>query len=493
MMNPILRQKLTEVVEAHGDAIWIEPDLCESLLKHLCEQEDESLNLEVGIRFLIDALKHDIPTSLLRNEPIDDLVDQLTEKLHSTESVARWTIESWALALGIIETTQDQINEIQQDGEEELESEDDSHASLEHDLSEEETGESIAEMDESSSNQQSTPLIENTTTPLNSDSTTETTEQSQMFDLKEEQIEGFWETHFGVFLLFIVPILILPVIYWGVNQSSFDFPIFKTTNLKLDEIVVSSDGNGQYRTISQAINKVRSGGRIRVQSGTYNESLKIFKSVEIVGTSINDSIIRSSNEGCIQVFAQNVKIQNFGLENAGQNQRKYTVSISSGSLIIENCEVRSGFLAGVAVGKSGHADIIDCRILHGQDVGVWLYDGATGNIKGTSISGHQKTGVLVGENANLTISDSQVEGNQASGFYVYSRGRARLENCRISNNKKSGIVINEGGNIVIRASTISHNKFYGIQVHQNGNLDILDLDLQRISNNGYGPKYVEIR
>ena len=490
MMHPILRQKLTEVVEAHGDAIWIEPDLCESLLKHLCEQEDESLNLEVGIRFLIDALKHDVPTSLLRNEPIDDLVERLAEKLHSTESVARWTVESWALALGIIEEKQDQNNETQEDGEEGSEPEDSSHASSEHDLFAEET-ESISEMDESSSNQQSTPLIENTTTPLDSDSTTETTEKSQIFDLKDEQVEGFWETHFGVFLLFVIPVLILPVIYWGVNQSSFNFPIF-ATNSKLDEIVVSSDGNGQYRTISKAINQVRPGGRIRVQSGVYNESLKISKNVEIIGTSINDSIIRSSNEGCIQVFAQNVRIENFGLENASQNQRQYTVSISNGSLIIENCEVRSGFLAGVAVGKSGHADIVDCRILDGQDVGVWLYDGATGNIERSFISGHQKTGILVGEDANLTISDSQVEDNRASGFYVYNRGRARLANCSISKNKKSGIVVNSSGNIVIRASTISHNKFYGIHAHQSSKLDISDLDPQRISNNGYGPKYIEI-
>lgn len=64
--------------------------------------------------------------------------------------------------------------------------------------------------------------------------------------------------------------------------------------LGLVEAVVSPGSGGRFRTIGQALRKVRPGGRIRVRPGTYQESLVIDKPVDIVGEGPRQNIVIES-------------------------------------------------------------------------------------------------------------------------------------------------------------------------------------------------------
>ena len=103
MMN-FIRPKLCKIVTRHGTSICNDPVRCEGLLTDYCGEYKRELFV------LTNALKEGIPSDLLsfRGTTLLDLrISQLTERLHFNMSferdAARWGIESWALALGVMD------------------------------------------------------------------------------------------------------------------------------------------------------------------------------------------------------------------------------------------------------------------------------------------------------------------------------------------------------------------------------------------------------
>src|SRR5438128_2581542 len=106
-MNELPRQKLCELIAKYGESLCDESLRCEGLLRDLCAQHRREVNV------LVIALKEHIPADLRNSSsamPIQVLLGRLTKRLedqHATNAdVARWAIESWALALGKISRDQ---------------------------------------------------------------------------------------------------------------------------------------------------------------------------------------------------------------------------------------------------------------------------------------------------------------------------------------------------------------------------------------------------
>lgn len=102
MSDPV-RQQLQTVLQTHGRGICEEPQRCEALLRDLCGEHRREIHV------LISALKERIVVDLRAanaSVPLQVLVPRLSRRLEnnlglSSES-ARWAVESWALALGLI-------------------------------------------------------------------------------------------------------------------------------------------------------------------------------------------------------------------------------------------------------------------------------------------------------------------------------------------------------------------------------------------------------
>jgi tetratricopeptide (TPR) repeat protein len=105
------RRKLREIVayrealaDKTGRDVLKDPQLCKALLKDLCGEHKREIFV------LVTALEEGIAANLLaaqENMPLQVLLAQLTERLVDNralnENAARWAVESWALALEVIE------------------------------------------------------------------------------------------------------------------------------------------------------------------------------------------------------------------------------------------------------------------------------------------------------------------------------------------------------------------------------------------------------
>lgn len=105
-MNNMPRQQLYQLIATYGPSLCNDSRRCEALLKDLCAQYRPEVSVLVG------ALKEKVAAELLasqKNMPQTVLLARLTKRIREnlalTEDAARWAVESWALALGVISNT----------------------------------------------------------------------------------------------------------------------------------------------------------------------------------------------------------------------------------------------------------------------------------------------------------------------------------------------------------------------------------------------------
>ena len=102
-MSDIPRQHLQHLLQEYGREICYQPKRFAPLLRGLCPDHSREINILLG------AFREHVAEDLLAEEsapPNDDLfarlAHQVKTRLGISETLARWAVESWALALGVI-------------------------------------------------------------------------------------------------------------------------------------------------------------------------------------------------------------------------------------------------------------------------------------------------------------------------------------------------------------------------------------------------------
>ncbi|MEJ7709402.1 MAG: hypothetical protein WKF84_05975 [Pyrinomonadaceae bacterium] len=102
-MNELPRRILCELVARHGKSVIREPRRVEGLLRDYCGTHRREISA------LVTAMEERVASDLLAlrpGQPREALLSRLARRLHDNvamdEHAARWAVDSWALALGIV-------------------------------------------------------------------------------------------------------------------------------------------------------------------------------------------------------------------------------------------------------------------------------------------------------------------------------------------------------------------------------------------------------
>ncbi|MEJ7616941.1 MAG: hypothetical protein WKF30_08280 [Pyrinomonadaceae bacterium] len=102
-MNALPRQTLARIVARHGRKIYDSPRRLEALLRDLCGAHRREINVLVGAleeRVAADLMRSG--NSVPREVVLAQLVKRLRDNLAYTPEAARWAVDSWAVALGVL-------------------------------------------------------------------------------------------------------------------------------------------------------------------------------------------------------------------------------------------------------------------------------------------------------------------------------------------------------------------------------------------------------
>lgn len=434
-MNELPRRKLLEIVAKKGRSIIENPRRLEGLLRDCCGEYRREISV------LVSAVEEHAVSDLLSapaNLPPEVLLARLAQRLCDnlglSETSAKWSIESWALAFGIIAETE------------------------------------IA------------------------------------------QIKPAQETEKGI----------LQQAKSGASTSSAKAAtVTKSIQQKpsANSFIVTANDSGHFTSISEALQKTPPNSRLLVREGLYNESIIIDRNVEIIGDgALENIIVRSINSSAIVMQTDKAIVHGLTLQGHGARNGKafFAVEISNGELILENCDVTSDSLSGIAVyGSSSNPLIKNCRIHDCSDSGFYIFDnarvqiencdiyrnanvsvaitkgaapvlkkcrifdgenggivawgnGAAGTIEDCQIYGHRLANVGVREYANPTFRRCKIFGGSDTGVFVHERGYGSLEDCDIYQNAQAEVAISQNANSVFRRCSVHNGENSGIILQNKG-------------------------
>jgi hypothetical protein len=120
-----------------------------------------------------------------------------------------------------------------------------------------------------------------------------------------------------------------------------------------ESLIVSPAGDGNFRTISEAIAAAVPGARIFVRPGIYREVLKIDRTLEIIGEGAASAIVLQGDGGTvIQVLADTFTLHSVTIRGStGQEAASGLVMILRGTSLLEDCALENGD-TGIAIAGS---------------------------------------------------------------------------------------------------------------------------------------------
>jgi len=162
--------------------------------------------------------------------------------------------------------------------------------------------------------------------------------------------------------------------------------------------------------------------------------------------------------GSDEVSITSVSILSITGEVGGAPTEQPAISVRSGHLRLEKCEVRCENGAGVvAEGESAQVTLRACKVLHTRGPGVQLRTRAVATLSGTSVTRAKESGVDAQGFTAVRLMDCEVANNQRIGVHVGFKSQLIAYQCVISGNAFEGVWMNSQSTGSIKSSDLRGN------------------------------------
>ena len=277
----------------------------------------------------------------------------------------------------------------------------------------------------------------------------------------------------------------------SVARGQFTFPFPKISRIELPvttesdphpsaivhnqtkSCVVDCTGNGDFRSIRDAIEKATAGEKIIIRPGEYTEKLIIDKPLELIGEGKRDEIVIQAempNQDCILFQTNMGYISNIKLLQKGGGEG-CCIRIIQGHLHLENCDLTGNGQACITI-HGDNASLLRKNSIHDGKVGVLFYNHGKGILQDNDIFDND-TGVEIIDNSNPLLLYNHIHDNKQSGVFVRDKGQGLLIGNDIFSNTNTGVEIKDGGDPIVRNNLIYNGKAGGIYIF-NGGLGTLE-------------------
>jgi len=253
-------------------------------------------------------------------------------------------------------------------------------------------------------------------------------------------------------------------------------------------------------SIQAAVDSVADGGVVCLESGVYEESFVIRKSLTLRGSGPDPASTRISSpsvefledagrlalvrvgewedSGRIEVHIENLSIggeiawASYALETVGQ-----------ATLLMSDCEIGPSTGVGLQLSGSSRATI-ERTVIHDNMgyAGFNAQETSVGTIRNCEIVRNDGANVESCGSSQVMVCSTQIldcPGNH--GIWIADRGSVAAEDCVITGNHLEGVSVNGQGEVSISNCDISENGHCGVWVRDSGQATVID---SALTNNG---------
>ena len=229
-------------------------------------------------------------------------------------------------------------------------------------------------------------------------------------------------------------------------------------------IVVSQNGDGDYDSLREAFKAAKPGTTIQIREGMYEEDINITKPNLTIEGEPGVEIVSGNDGYTVRFSAESGTLRNLRLHNFSEHTGCSVLDITSGRLLVENCEVTGG---SVGIGISGKAEpVLKGNKVHDSRIGIMAQKGGKGTAENNTVYGNNIAGISIKEGAELHVKGNRLLFNYR-GVLIFSDGRGVVEDNDIIRSESAGITVRGGV-----TATISKNRVCfgdtGIDVYSTG-------------------------
>lgn len=231
-------------------------------------------------------------------------------------------------------------------------------------------------------------------------------------------------------------------------------------------------------SIQAAIDGAQEGAVVCLGEGTWEENIRIEKSLTLRGVGAERTVIKGIREGYPAVWVLTPE----GGQTTSVKVEALMITGATGSCVDKDKEFCSH---GVLVQGSTQMRCVECVISANQGAGIQLGGEAWAEITDSTLYMNH-CGICLGGSTRLRITGSTISKNE-QGLQLLDSAGAKITNCMISNNRKGIELLGSydylpSPHVEIIDSTVTGNGD-GIDVSVWANADVIG---STISGNGYG-------
>jgi len=205
-------------------------------------------------------------------------------------------------------------------------------------------------------------------------------------------------------------------------------------------LFVGFSNDSYFKTIQDAINASSDNDTIIVENGTYNELLTIKKSINLIGSSMNHTIITySSNKSLrgiviITVNSDKCKIQNLKVTKNTNTGDFIAIYINSSSNIIKNVLI-TNVSEGIILGIDTKDNIIANNQIIDNKIAIKTWRSSYNNIENNIIFSNSDNGIYLLSHSNENIIKYNLAINNFYGIMIKGSFHNEVyNNCFKENN-----------------------------------------------------------